>query len=181
MWLRANHWRFLAACGRTTGGRRAASSELEVSTTFMFTLDDSQLGVTFQIHLNNRQQQRVTCPSHYYARPHYRGVATGGYRDISPPKKKISPSKLLWCKNDIGTAIQHSTVLYPSSKKNFIPPPKKKTNFWLRPCRIIASLAFRGLQILTGWAKNKPQYTLHNFVISVGLATLLKRSKRLRW
>ena len=51
-----------------------------------------------------------------------RGVATGV--DIGIYTPKISPSKLLWGKNDVGTAIQQ---FYTSPQKNFYtPPPKKK-------------------------------------------------------
>ena len=49
-----------------------------------------------------------------------RDVATGGYRDISPPKKKSAKVNFLWGKNDIRTAIQQfytpKKTLYPQNK-----------------------------------------------------------------
>jgi len=53
-----------------------------------------------------------------------RGVATGV--DIGIYTPKISPSKLLWGKNDVRMAIQQ----FYTPKKLLYP---KKTNFWLRP------------------------------------------------
>jgi len=55
-----------------------------------------------------------------------RGVATGV--DIGIYTPKISPSKLLWGKNNVRTAIQQ----FYTPRKTFTP----KTNFWLRPCRV---------------------------------------------
>ena len=53
---------------------------------------------------------------------HDQGVAMahGGYMGIyiPPPKKKISPSKLLWGKNDVRTAIQQFyTPLHKKTQK----------------------------------------------------------------
>jgi len=48
-----------------------------------------------------------------------RGVATGVYIYI-PPKKKISPSKFLWSKNDVRTAIRQFYT-----PKNFYTPENK--------------------------------------------------------
>jgi len=48
----------------------------------------------------------------------------GGYMGIYTPK--ISPSKLLWGKNDARTAIHQ----FYTPKKTYTP----KTNLWLRPC-----------------------------------------------
>jgi len=48
-----------------------------------------------------------------------RGVATGGYIGIYTPQK-ISPSKFLWCKNDVRTAIQQ----FYTPSKTFIPQNK---------------------------------------------------------
>ena len=58
-----------------------------------------------------------------------RGIATGGYRDISPPPKKKSAQV-----NFYGVKMTSERLF-----NSFIPPPQKKnytpkTNFWLRPC-----------------------------------------------
>ena len=66
------------------------------------------------------------------------GRSDGGYMGIYTPK--ISPSKLLWGKNDVRTAIQQFYT-----PKNFYTP---KTNFWLRPCRVGLGVNVSGL----GWA-----------------------------
>ena len=66
-----------------------------------------------------------------------RGVATGGYMGIYTPK--ISPSKLLWGKNDVRTATEQF----------YIPPPKKKTNFWIRPW--LESCSLQRLQQTCGY------------------------------
>ena len=56
--------------------------------------------------------------------PGGRGVATGV--DIGIYTPKISPSKFLWGKNDVRTAIQQ----FYAPQKTYTP----QTNFWLRPC-----------------------------------------------
>ena len=57
-----------------------------------------------------------------------RTFAYTNYLPYIPPKSV--QVNFLWGKNDVRTAIEHEDeVLY--RPKNFIPPPPKKTNFWL--------------------------------------------------
>ena len=57
---------------------------------------------------------------------YFRGVATRGYIGIYT-HPQISPSKLLWGKNDVRTAIQQ---FYTPQKKILYPPKKKQISVY---------------------------------------------------